>query len=91
MIIAIVGPTGVGKTKMSIELAKKYNAEIICWLNNVLQKAVSYCPPELYYKGVPLGGELSLFYPDEAHELEVPRECTPENLYSLVTEYMKNL
>lgn len=29
MIIAIVGPTGVGKTKLSIELAKKYNAEII--------------------------------------------------------------
>ena len=29
MIVAVVGPTGVGKTKMSIELAKKYNAEII--------------------------------------------------------------
>lgn len=29
MIIAVVGPTGVGKTKMSIELAKKYNAEVI--------------------------------------------------------------
>ena len=29
MIIAIVGPTGVGKTKLSIELAKKYNAIII--------------------------------------------------------------
>ena len=29
MIIAVVGPTGVGKTKMSILLAKKYNAEII--------------------------------------------------------------
>lgn len=28
-IIVIVGPTGVGKTKMSIELAKKLNAEII--------------------------------------------------------------
>jgi tRNA dimethylallyltransferase len=27
--MVIVGPTGVGKTKMSIELAKKYNAEII--------------------------------------------------------------
>ena len=67
------------------------NAEIICWLNDVLQKAVSYCPPELYYKGVPLGGELSLFYPDEAHELEVPPNCTPEKLYSLVAEYMKNL
>ena len=29
MIIAVVGPTGVGKTKMSVELAKKYNAIII--------------------------------------------------------------
>ncbi len=29
MIIAIVGPTGVGKTKLSIELAKIYNGEII--------------------------------------------------------------
>ena len=29
MIIVIIGPTGVGKTKLSIELAKKYNAEII--------------------------------------------------------------
>ncbi len=28
-IIVIVGPTGVGKTKLSIELAKKINAEII--------------------------------------------------------------
>ena len=29
MIIALVGPTAVGKTKLSIKLAKKYNAEII--------------------------------------------------------------
>lgn len=29
MIIVIAGPTGVGKTKLSITLAKKYNAEII--------------------------------------------------------------
>ena len=29
MIIVITGPTGVGKTKLSIELAKIYNAEII--------------------------------------------------------------
>ena len=29
MIIVVTGPTGVGKTKMSIELAKKFNAEII--------------------------------------------------------------
>jgi len=29
MIIAVVGPTGVGKTKMSIELAKKFNAIVV--------------------------------------------------------------
>ena len=29
MIICICGPTGVGKTKMSIEIAKKYNGIII--------------------------------------------------------------
>lgn len=29
MIIVITGPTGVGKTKLSVELAKYYNAEII--------------------------------------------------------------
>lgn len=29
MIIVITGPTGVGKTKMSVELAKRFNAEII--------------------------------------------------------------
>lgn len=29
MILVIVGPTGVGKTKLSIELAKRYNAEVI--------------------------------------------------------------
>ncbi len=28
MIICVVGPTGVGKTKLSVELAKKYNAII---------------------------------------------------------------
>ena len=29
MILCIVGPTGVGKTKLSIELAKRYNAIIV--------------------------------------------------------------
>lgn len=29
MIICVVGPTGVGKTKLSVELAKIYNGEII--------------------------------------------------------------
>ena len=29
MVIVITGPTGVGKTKLSVELAKRINGEII--------------------------------------------------------------
>ena len=29
MVICILGPTGVGKTKLSIEVAKRFNGEII--------------------------------------------------------------
>ncbi|MGN1338065.1 MAG: tRNA (adenosine(37)-N6)-dimethylallyltransferase MiaA [Candidatus Coprovivens sp.] len=43
MILAIVGPTGVGKTKMSVELAKKYNAIII------------NCDAMQVYKGLDIG------------------------------------
>lgn len=43
MIVAIVGPTGVGKTKMSVELAKKYNAIII------------NCDAVQIYKGLDIG------------------------------------
>lgn len=43
MILCVVGPTGVGKTKMSIELAKKYNAIII------------NCDAMQVYKGLDIG------------------------------------
>ena len=43
MIIAIVGPTGVGKTKMSIELAHRYNAIIV------------NCDAMQVYKGLDIG------------------------------------
>lgn len=42
-IIAIVGPTGVGKTKLSIELAKEFNGEIIS------------CDSMQFYKGLDIG------------------------------------
>ena len=29
MIIVVTGPTAVGKTKMSVALAKKYNAVVV--------------------------------------------------------------
>ena len=43
MILAIIGPTAVGKTKLSIELAKKYNAIII------------NCDAMQVYKGLDIG------------------------------------
>ena len=43
MIVVIVGPTGVGKTKLSVELAKKLNAEII------------NCDSMQVYKGLNIG------------------------------------
>ena len=43
MIICIVGPTGVGKTKLSVELAKKYNAIIV------------NCDAMQVYKGLDIG------------------------------------
>lgn len=43
MIICVVGPTGVGKTKLSVELAKKYNAIII------------NCDAMQVYKGMDIG------------------------------------
>ena len=43
MIVVIIGPTGVGKTKLSVELAKKLNAEII------------NCDSMQVYKGLDIG------------------------------------
>ena len=43
MIICVVGPTGVGKTKLSVELAKKYNAIIV------------NCDAMQVYKGLDIG------------------------------------
>ena len=37
-IIVIVGPTGVGKTKLSIELAKHYNGEEYINLKEIIVK-----------------------------------------------------
>lgn len=42
-IISIVGPTGVGKTRLSIELAKAYNGEIVS------------CDSMQFYKGLDIG------------------------------------
>ena len=37
-IIVLTGPTASGKTKLSIQLAKKYNSEIICADSRIVYK-----------------------------------------------------
>ena len=77
MIIVVVGPTGVGKTKMSVELAKKYNAEII----NADSMQV--------YKGLDIG---TAKVRDDEKE-NVPHHlfdiCNVEEMYT-VCEYQKD-
>ena len=41
MIICVVGPTGVGKTKLSVELAKKYSDDNVRKIINAVLDKVS--------------------------------------------------
>ncbi len=77
MIIVVVGPTGVGKTKMSIELAKYYNAEVI----NADSMQV--------YKGLDIGTAKVL----EEEKENIPHHlfdiCDVNDMYT-VCEYQKD-
>ena len=44
--------------------------------------------PAIAHPDVHLGGELSIFYPDWAHELVVPNHCSKEELIKLVDEFI---
>ena len=77
MIIVIVGPTGVGKTKLSIELAKKYNAEII----NADSMQV--------YKGLDIGTAKVTEEEKEGIKHHLFDICDVEDLYT-VYDYQKD-
>ena len=56
MIIVITGPTAIGKTKLSIELAKKYNAEIINYDSVQIYKDMDIASAKVTYEemeGIP--------------------------------------
>ena len=56
-IIVIVGPTGVGKTKLSIELAKRLDAEII---NGQIVLTPQFRHRSLKERAAAYGGQLNL-------------------------------
>lgn len=77
MIVAIVGPTGVGKTKLSIELAKYYNAIII------------NCDAVQIYKGLDIGSAKVTEEEKEGIKHYLIDLKTPDEEYS-VADYQKD-
>lgn len=70
----------------------KNSTDLILWVNKYLVKAVQWQEAEeIKHDKVKLGGELSIFYPDWAHELVIPNNCTKEELLKLVADYKKEL
>lgn len=63
--------------------------DLILWLNNTLVKLVQWQDdPIIAHPDVHLGGELSIFWPDWAHEIVVPNHCSREELISLVDGFL---
>ena len=59
--------------------------DLILWVNENLIKEFQWQDyPAIMHPDVHLGGELSIFYPDWAHEISLPNHCTREQLLEIV-------
>ena len=68
------------------------NTELVLWVNKNLSDAVKWQDePQIRHDRVHLSGELSIFYPDWAHELSLDNETTKEELISKVKTFKENL
>ena len=65
------------------------DADVFLWLNENLVKEFQWQEdPAIAHDKVHLGGEVSIFNPDWAHELTVPNHCSKEELFKLVDEFV---
>lgn len=61
--------------------------DLILWINENLVQAVKWQEhPDIAHDKVKLGGNLSIFYPDWAHEIELPNDITKEQLVEIIRE-----
>ena len=68
------------------------DADTILWFNEHIVKEFKWQDePKIKHDKVHLGGEVSIFYPDWAHELTLPNELDKDTLRSLVQAYIKSL
>ena len=59
--------------------------ETLMFVNKHLVEAVKWQDhPDIWHDEVKLGGELSLFYPDWNHEIEIPNYATEEEIYDCI-------
>lgn len=60
------------------------DADTVLWVNENLVKEFQWQDdPAITHPDVHLGGELSIFHPDWAHEVVIPNECTKEQLFAI--------
>lgn len=70
----------------------KDDINVLLWTNTNLVKAVQWQnDPIIWHDKVHLGGEVSIFWPDWAHELSIPNKCSEKELIKLVNNYLENL
>lgn len=61
--------------------------DMLLWINERLVHAVKWQEhPDIYHDQVKLGGNLSLFFPDWAHEIELPNGCSKEEFIKIIKE-----
>ena len=59
--------------------------ELLLWVNETLVKCIQWQDhPDIWHDEVKLEGNLSLFYPDWAHEIELPNHCTKKQFINLI-------
>lgn len=68
------------------------NIDTVLWVNNHLSEAVKWQKePQIQHDKVHLSGELSIFYPDWAHELSLPNDLDKNTLCNSVKTFKDTL
>lgn len=68
------------------------NIDTVLWVNRHLSEAVKWQEePQIKHDKVHLSGELSIFYPDWAHELSLPNDLDKDTLCNLVKTFKDTL
>ncbi len=93
MIIVIVGPTGIGKTKLSLALAKNYNTEIISGDSVQVYRGLDIGSGKITdsEKGNVKHHLIDILDPHEDFSVAVCQKLIREKIEDLVISFMKEI